>query len=271
MSAELFALCAALGVAAIFAGFAGGMFGLGGGVVVVPALYLFFGAIGVDEDVRMHLAIGTSLSTIIVTAARSLSTHAKKGAVDFELLRAWTPWIVIGALVGAALAGIADTDALLIVFGAGLLIVALQMGFGDPNWRLASAPPRGVLRAGIASSIGALSAMMGIGGGTFGVPVMTLFGIPIHRAVATASGFGAAIALPAALGYIVTGWRHEDLPPFSLGYVSVPGFVALGALTAIAAPHGARMAHRLPQQTLKRAFAVLLALIAANMLREAFT
>lgn len=271
MSIELALLCAALGAAAIFAGFIGGLFGLGGGVIVVPALYLFFGAIGVDEDVRMHLAIGTSLSTIIVTAARSLSTHAKKGAVDFDLLRAWLPWIALGALAGAGLAGIADTEALLIVFGAGLLLVALQMGFGDPNWRLAPDAPRGLARVGLAGGIGALSAMMGIGGGTFGVPVMTLFGVPIHRAVATASGFGAAIAVPAVLGYVITGWAHADLPPFSLGYVSVPGFFALGALTAIAAPYGARLAHSLPQKSLKRAFAVLLALLALNMLREAFS
>lgn len=111
--------------------------------------------------------------------------------------------------------------------------------------------------------------MMGIGGGAIGVTVMTLCGRPIHQAVATASGFGAAIAIPAALGYAIVGWGREGLPPWSLGFVNVPGFVFLALLTTITAPIGARLAHRLPQLTLKRAFAVMLAVLALNMLREA--
>jgi uncharacterized membrane protein YfcA len=261
----------ALAAAGLFAGFVGGLFGLGGGVVMVPALFAVFSALGVDDAVRMHVAIATSLSTIVSTAWRSLATHAKAGAVDFAILRSWGPWITLGALLGAAIAGSADTNVLLIVFGAGLFVSAAQMGFGRPDWRLFHELPRGVFGASIAAGIGVLSAMMGIGGGTFGVPVMTLSGVPIHRAVATASGFGAAIALPAALGYIVAGWGREGLPPWSLGFVSIPGFIILGVLTAITAPIGARLAHRLPQLALKRAFAALLALIALNMLREALS
>jgi len=155
------------------------------------------------------------------------------------------------------------------VFGGGLLLIALQMGFGNPAWRLAQDLPTGALRAALASTIGLLSAMMGIGGGAFGVTLMTLCGRPIHQAVATASGFGAAIALPAAAGYAIAGFGREGLPPWSLGFVSVPGFLILGALTALTAPVGARLAHRLPQLALKRAFAVVLALVAVNMLREA--
>lgn len=271
MSGELVWFLLALAGAGLFAGFVGGLFGLGGGVVLVPALYAVFSALGVDEAVRMHVAIATSLSTIISTAWRSLATHRKAGAVDFEILKAWGPWITAGALIGAGVAGFAKTDALLIVFGVGLLAAAAQMGLGRPDWRLAPALPCGALGGAIATGIGVISAMMGIGGGTFGVPVMTLCGVPIHRAVATASGFGAAIALPAALGYVVTGWGREGLPPGSLGFVSVPGFVILGVLTAITAPIGARLAHRLPQLALKRAFAVLLALLALNMLRAAFS
>lgn len=271
MTPDLVWFVAALAIAGLFAGFIGGLFGLGGGVVLVPALYAVFSALGVDEAVRMHVAIATSLSTIISTAWRSLSTHMKAGAVDFDILTRWGPWITLGALIGAGIAGFSDTHALLIVFGIGLLVAAVQMGLGRPDWRLLTEPPRGVAGAGVAGSIGVVSAMMGIGGGTFGVPVMTLCGVPIHRAVATASGFGAAIALPAALGYVVTGWGREGLPPWSLGYVSLPGFVILALLTAITAPIGARLAHRLPQAQLKRAFAVLLALLALNMLREAFS
>lgn len=271
MSPDVFWFILALAAAGLLAGFAGGLFGIGGGVVVVPALFYVFTQLGVDESVRMHVAVGTSLATIISTSWRSLAAHTKAGAVDFAVLKSWGPWITLGALLGAVLAGIADTQALLIVFGAGLLLIAVQMGLSNPNWRLFADLPGGVARAGIAGGLGLLSAMMGIGGGAIGVTVMTLCGRPIHQAVATASGFGAAIALPAALGYIVMGWGREGLPPWSAGFVNLPGFAVVALLTAITAPIGARLAHRLPQRALKRAFAVFLALTAANMLREAFS
>lgn len=269
MSSELLIFAAALAGAGLFAGFVGGLFGIGGGAVIVPALFFVFSAIGVDESVRMHVAVGTSLSTIVSTSWRSLAAHTKAGAVDYDVLKSWGPWISLGAISGAVLAGFANTEVLLIVFGAGLLLVAAQMAFASPNWRLFGDLPRGLARVATAGGIGLLSAMMGIGGGAFGVTVMTLCGKPIHRAVATASGFGAAIALPAALGYVIAGWGREGLPSWSLGFVSLPGFVLVAALTALTAPVGARLAHQLPQQTLKRAFAVFLALVALNMLREA--
>lgn len=269
MSAGILLFFAALTAAGLFAGFVGGLFGVGGGAVVVPALFAVFTALNVDESVRMHVAIGTSLSTIISTSWRSLSTHMKAGAVDFEVLKGWGPWITLGAVCGALVAGAADTEALMLVFGGGLLLVAAQMGLSTPDWRVFRALPTGAPRALTAGGIGLLSAMMGIGGGAFGVTVMTLCGRPIHQAVATASGFGAAIALPAALGYVFSGWGHANLPPWSIGYVSLPGFVVLALLTALTAPIGARLAHTLPRTALRRAFAVFLALVALNMLREA--
>ncbi|MBP6689512.1 MAG: sulfite exporter TauE/SafE family protein, partial [Hyphomonadaceae bacterium] len=191
--------------------------------------------------------------------------------VDFTVLRSWTPWISFGALLGAVAAGFANTEALLVIFGGGLLLIAAQMGLASPNWRVFSELPRGIVRALIAGALGLLSAMMGIGGGAIGVTVMTLCGRPIHQAVATASGFGAAIAVPAAIGYAIVGWGQAGLPPWSLGFVNIAGFVFLALLTMITAPIGARLAHKLPQLTLKRAFAVVLAIIALNMLREAFS
>ncbi len=270
MSPEIIWFVVGLIIAGLAAGFVGGLFGIGGGIVIVPALYFVFTALGVDEAVRMHVAIGTSLSTIISTSWRSLSTHMKAGAVDVDVLKSWTPWISLGAIVGAAVAGFANTEVLLIIFGGGLLLIAAQMGFASPNFRLFSDLPRGLARALIAGAQGMLSALMGIGGGAIGVTVMTLCGRPIHQAVATASGFGAAIAIPASIGYVIAGWGREGLPPWSLGFVSLPGFLFLALLTAITAPIGARLAHRLPQLTLKRAFAIALAVIALNMLREAF-
>ncbi len=270
MNPELIWFAVGLMLAGLAAGFVGGLFGIGGGIVIVPALYFVFTALGVDEAIRMHVAIGTSLSTIIATSWRSLAAHAKAGAVDFAVLRSWTPWISLGALIGAGVAGFANTEVLLVVFGGGLLLIAGQMGLANPNWRLFAELPGGAMRALIAGGLGLLSAMMGIGGGAIGVSVMTLCGRPIHQAVATASGFGAAIAIPAVIGYAVMGWARDGLPPWSLGFVNVPGFVFLAMLTTITAPIGARLAHRLPQLTLKRAFAVMLAVIALNMLREAF-
>jgi uncharacterized membrane protein YfcA len=261
----------ALAGAGLLAGFIGGLFGVGGGVVIVPALYALFTAIGVYDDVRMHVAVGTSLSTIIATSWRSLSAHRKAGAVDDDILRAWAPWIALGAIAGSALAGLADTRVLLAIFGGGLFLIALQVGLADPAWRIAERMPRGGARASLASGLGLLSAMMGIGGGAFGVTIMTLCGRPIHRAVATASGFGAAIALPAALGLIVAGWGRAGLPPYSLGYVNAPGFALLAALTALTAPLGAGLAHRLPQLALKRAFSVVLGALALNMLRQSLS
>ncbi|MGE0046752.1 MAG: sulfite exporter TauE/SafE family protein, partial [Hyphomonadaceae bacterium] len=242
MSGEFALFAAALAVAGLFAGFIGGLFGVGGGIVLVPALYHVFGLLGVPDEVRMHAAVATSLSTILATSWRSLSTHAKSGAVDFALLRVWTPWIALGAAGGALVAGLSSDETLLIVFGVGMLLIALQMGFGRDEWRLARDVPTGWPRNIIAAIIGALSAMMGIGGGTWGVLMMTLSGRTIHQAVATASGFGAAIAIPAALVNVFTGWRAPGLPPFSAGYVNLIGFVLLALLTMLTAPYGARLA-----------------------------
>lgn len=261
----------ALTSAGLFAGLIGGLFGVGGGIVLVPALYYVMGAFGIDDDVRSHVAVATSLSTIIATSWRSLATHAKAGAVDFAVLKSWTPWIAGGAVVGALIAGVVDGEVLLLVFGGGLLLIAANMAFGRDSWRIAPDLPTGAGRSAVASVIGALSAIMGIGGGAFGVTVMTLCGRPIHQAVATASGFGAAIAVPAALVNVATGWNAEGLPPFSAGYVNLPGFVILALLTSITAPIGARLAHRLDRARLKQMFAVFLAVTAANILWEALS
>lgn len=261
----------ALAGAGLFAGLIGGLFGVGGGIVLVPALYHVMGVLGYGDDVRSHVAVATSLSTIIATSWRSLATHAKAGAVDFAVLKGWTPWIAAGAVLGALIAGAVNGNVLLLVFGAGLLLIAANMAFGRESWRVASQLPTGAGRSAVASVIGALSAIMGIGGGAFGVTVMTLCGRPIHQAVATASGFGAAIAVPAALVNVATGWGAEGLPPFSAGFVNLPGFVILAALTSITAPIGARLAHRLDRVRLKQAFAVFLAVTAANILWEALS
>jgi uncharacterized membrane protein YfcA len=163
-----------------------------------------------------------------------------------------------------------ETRLLLIVFGSGLLLIATNMAFGRDDFRIAKDMPHGAARIGLGGAIGALSAIMGIGGGAFGVTLMTLCGRAIHQAVATASGFGAAIAAPAILANMATGWGKEGLPWGSIGYVNLPGFVVLAALTALTAPYGARLAHRLDRARLKRIFALVLAVMAGNLLCEAW-
>jgi uncharacterized membrane protein YfcA len=215
------------------------------------------------------MAVATSLSTIIATSFSSLNAHRKKGAVDEAVLRSWTPWVAFGAVGGAALAGLMSARGLELVFGVLGLLVAAQFLFAREDWRLAAALPTGAVRAGIGVSLGGVSALMGIGGGAFGATLMTLCGRPIHQAVATASGFGAAIGIPAALALIMAGWFVPGRPPLSLGYVNAPAFAAIGALTVAMAPVGARLAHRLDRSLLKRLFGAMFAVIAVKMLFDA--
>ncbi|VAV88072.1 Protein of unknown function DUF81 [hydrothermal vent metagenome] len=269
---ELFAdnlnLLLALAAAGAFAGIIAGLFGVGGGVVIVPAMYGVLGAFGIDDDTRMKTAIATSLATIVVTSIRSAMAHYKRGAVDVRVLKAWVPWIMVGAVIGASLASHLPGNWLVIGFGGFALLIALQMGFGNARWRLADQLPGGILKISLAGFIGMSSAMAGIGGGVVGVILMTLCGKPIHRAVGTAAGFGAAIGLPAALVFMATGMMGATTAPLSIGYVNVPGFLAIGFLTASLAPLGARLAHALPAGVLRRLFALLLFVTGILMLRD---
>ncbi|MGF1462657.1 MAG: sulfite exporter TauE/SafE family protein [Maricaulaceae bacterium] len=266
--AQFWPLAAALAGAGVFAGLVAGLFGVGGGVVIVPALFYALNALGFTEA-AMHVAVATSLATIIATSLRSAAAHHKRGAVDLAVLKAWSPWIVLGAVVGAALAGFAPGRALTGLFGVMAIAVAAQLAFGNPNWRIAAELPHGAARAGLGGMMGVLSALMGIGGGTFGVLLMTLCGRTIHQAVGTAAGFGVAIGAPAALGFVLTGLDAPGRPPGSLGYVSGPGFVLIASLTTVVAPWGARLAHALPQTALRRLFALGLTGAALSMIFSA--
>ncbi|PHR60803.1 MAG: hypothetical protein COA47_06225 [Robiginitomaculum sp.] len=258
----------ALALAGAFAGLIAGLFGVGGGVVIVPALYAILGEFGIDDDTRMKTAIATSLATIVVTSIRSVMAHYKRGAVDVRVLKSWVPWIIPGAMVGAVLASQLPGNWLVIGFGGFAILIALQLGFGNARWRLADQLPDGLGKVGLAGFIGLSSAMAGIGGGVVGVILMTVCGKPIHRAVGTAAGFGAAIGLPAALVYMVSGWLAPVQAPMSIGYVNVPGFLFISVLTATLAPIGAQLAHALPASVLRRSFALLLVVTGGMMLRD---
>ena len=262
-------LVGALLAAGVLAGLVAGLFGVGGGTVMVPALFYAFSVLDVGGDRNLHVAVGTSLAVIVAVSIRSLTAHRGHGAVDEAVLKTWSPWVALGALVGAVVAGLTSMAVLGVVYAACLTLVALQMGLLPERITLRRDLPTGPARGLLGGLIGLLSAMMGVGGGSFGGMLMTLCGRPIHQAVATASGFGLAIGLPAALGFVAFGWGADGRPPLSLGFVNLPGALIMGMVTVLVAPYGARLAHRLDRRTLRRAFAIFLALTAISVVVKA--
>ena len=195
--------------------------------------------------------------------------HNKKGAVDWDILRGWALGIVIGAVVGVSVASALRSTALQAIFGILAVIVGLYMALGRSHWRLGPEMPKGPLRWVLSPVIGFLSVLMGIGGGSFGVPTMTLFSVPIHRAVATAAGFGVIIAVPSVIGFLFVQMPEGGRPPLTIGAVNLVAFALVVAMTLITAPWGAALAHRTEPTRLKRIFGVFLILVALNMLRRA--
>ena len=252
-----------------FAGVLAGLLGVGGGIVLVPAFFYAFQALGYGGAHLMQLCVATSLATIVVTSLRSLQSHNKKGAVDWQILRSWAPGIVIGAVLGTFLATQASSTVLQVIFGAAGVLVGLYMAFGKGSWRLGDAMPTGATRAVLSPAVGGLSVLMGIGGGTFGVPLMTLYNKPIHQAVATAAGFGVIIAVPSVLGFLFLTLPEAATPPFTIGAVNLVAFALTISMTLITTPIGVRLAHAMDPTPLKRVFAVFLTLVALNMLRAA--
>lgn len=262
-------LIAILLVVGAIAGVLAGLLGVGGGIVIVPALFYVFIALDYPDETLLHICVATSLATIVLTSARSVVGHHRKGAVDWPLLRAWAPWIATGAILGVVVADRVESYVLGVVFGVLALIVALYMAFGRAQWRLGEAPPTGAVRGAIAAVVGFFSVLMGIGGGTFGVPLLTLFNVAVHRAVATAAGFGLIISVPSVIGFVLSGWGEPDRPPFTLGYVNVPAFAVIVPMTVLCAPIGVRLAHSMNPRPLKLLFALFLGATALNMLRKA--
>ena len=256
--------------AGLIAGFAAGIFGIGGGFVVVPALMLVLPLLGGDKHQYAHVAIGTSAATIILTSLRSLRSHAKRGAVEFEILRAWAPWLIFGDAVGVILAGHVDGHILLLIFAIGVLLMSLNFLVPRLSDHVISDTMPGLApRVAIAGGLGTFSSLLGIGGGTIAIMVMTLHGRSIHRAIATASGIGALIAIPSAIGFAIIGFREPGLPWGSLGYVNLPATIVIASMSVLTAPLGVAAAHSLPAGPLKRVFGLYLIFISIVMLRNA--
>lgn len=250
-------------------GILAGLLGVGGGIVLVPAFFYAFSALGYNSAYLMQICVATSLATIIVTSLRSLQSHNKKGAVDWAILKGWAPGIVVGAAIGVLIAAKLSSTALQAVFGVAGMVVGLYMGFGRGSWRIADAMPTGAARVALSPALGFLSVLMGIGGGSFGVPLMSLYNVAIHRAVATAAGFGVIIAVPSVLGFLFFQLPPEVTPPFTIGAVNLIAFALTISMTLITTPFGVRLAHWMDPTPLKRVFAVFLTLVALNMLRGA--
>ncbi|OWU84559.1 membrane protein [Oceanicola sp. 22II-s10i] len=261
-------MLALLAVIGAFAGVLAGLLGVGGGIVLVPAFFYAFQTLGFDGPNLMQICLATSLATIVITSLRSLHSHNRKGAVDWDILKAWAPGIVVGALLGMLVAASVRSVALQVLFGVLGIVVGLYLGFGRAEWRLADAMPKGLKRAILSPLLGFLSVLMGIGGGSFGVPLMTLYNRPIHRAVATASGFGVVIAVPSVIGFLLYTPQGQ-IPPYSVGAVNLPAFFVVIAMTLITTPWGVKLAHATDPKPLRRTFAVFLLLVALNMLRKA--
>lgn len=254
--------------AGLLAGFAAGIFGIGGGFVVVPALLVVLPLLGGTKDAIAHVAIGTSAATIIVTSIRSLLSHAKRGAVEFEVLKTWAPWIVLGCGAGVMLASHVDGTTLKMIFGGGVLLMSLNFLLPKVSGKvLSDHMPSGILRVGIAGGLGTFSSLLGIGGGTIAIMVMTLCGRTIHRAIATASGIGTLIAIPTTIGFAIIGLKEGGLPWGSLGYINIPATLAIASMSMLTAPLGVAAAHSLPAGPLKKIFGVYLLIIGALMLR----
>lgn len=265
----IFGLLLGLLVTGAIAGILAGLLGVGGGIVIVPVLIIVAEIFQIDNNIAMLLVVGTSLATIIPTSISSARAHNKRGAIDFSILRGWGPAIFVGALLGGLASKSIGSNGLTLVFGAVALLVSINLAI-PKALNLASDPPTSkIVQSLIALPIGFISALMGIGGGTLSVPIMTMLSVSVHRAVATASVFGFAIAVPAVLGFIWSGLGVEGRPFGSLGFVNLPAAAVLFSTSVLTAPFGAKLAHLLEPRKLKLAFAIFLAISAVRMLWKA--
>ncbi|MCB2263395.1 MAG: sulfite exporter TauE/SafE family protein [Candidatus Thiosymbion ectosymbiont of Robbea hypermnestra] len=259
-----FELAAYLGTGAV-AGILAGLLGIGGGVVVVPILVWLFSTAGFVADWIFHLAVGTSLATLVGTGAASAYSHHSRGAVRWDLVRALTPWLVMGAGVGAASAWLLDGSWLRRVFGLFLIYVGLNMLFTRAPGKI-RALPNGLWMRLVGIGTGALSALVGVAGGVLIASFLTRSGLDMRRAVATSAACGPALAAAGAAGFIVMGWGNEGLPPGSTGFVYWPAVAGILLASAPSAPLGAWLAHTLPVAVLKRIFGILVLVVAAKLL-----
>ena len=266
---EWIILAAAMLATGCVAGVLAGLFGIGGGIVMVPVLESALGVLGVDPAIRMHVAVATSLATIIPTSISSARAHHRRGAVDLDIVRRWAIFVLLGALLGAWIASQLHSRVLALIFASLALLVALKMIFMADSRNLTDDIPRGPWVPVIPAFIGCASSMMGIGGGTFSVMTLTLFNQPIHRAVGTAALFGLVISLPGTIGFVITGFNDARVPVGNLGYVSLIGLALIAPASVLTAPLGAKFAHAFSARRLSLMFGAFLIVAAGRLFYRA--
>lgn len=246
----------------VVTGLLAGLFGIGGGGIIVPVLYEVFRILEVPGDVRMQLCIGTSLAIIVPTTIRSYRMHMARGAALPEIVRIWALPAIGGVAVGAVAAAFAPGWVFKLSFAALSLLIAIKLLFGRESWRLGSELPRGPLMTFYGFFVGLASSLMGVSGGSISTMVLTLYGKPIHNAVATSAGVGVPITIAGAIGYMLAGWPYmAQLPPLSIGFVSLIGLLVMAPVSSYMASYGVRLAHWLPRRKLEIGFAIFLCLV----------
>jgi uncharacterized membrane protein YfcA len=257
--------------AGILVGILAGLFGIGGGAIIVPVLYEVFRVLGVPEDVRMQLCIGTSLAIIVPTTVSSYLGHKKKGAVIVDLVRIWALPAVAGVAIGSVTASYAPSAVFKIAFVIFAAFIAARMLFGSERWSLGKELPGRSLLALYGFITGLFSSLVGVSGGALSNAVLTLYGRPMQQAVATSAGVGVPITIAGTIGYMVAGWRHMAvLPPLSIGFVSLIGLALMAPVSSFMTRYGVRLAHWLPRRQLEIGFGIFLAIVSLRFLVSLF-
>ena len=267
---ELASFAVAITAAGIVSGLMAGVFGIGGGAVRVPVFYQVCGLLGIDEAVRMHLSVGSSLAIIIPTSIRSFSAHKARGAVDTELLRSFLLPVPLGVILASLTAAYISSEGLRVIFAVLTLLVAFRLLFNRESWRIGSEVPGNPARGIIGVLIGYFSTLMGIGGGVMNNTFMTLYGRPMHQAVATSSGVGVLIAIPGTIGYIWAGWGNPLLPIASTGYINWIAVALIIPIAVIVTPYGVRIAHALSKRQLEIGFGLFCILVSTRFFISLF-
>jgi len=264
---QLAILAAAIAAGAVLTGLLAGLFGIGGGGVIVPVLYEVFRVLGVSEDVRMQLCIGTSFAIIIPTTFRSYFTHRTREIGLDDVVRRWALPAVAGVATGAAIAAVAPAAVFKASFAVIAGLIAVKLLFGRQSWRIADDLPQGPAMLGFGYLIGLSSSLMGVSGGSMSNIIMTLYGKSIHTAVATSAGLGVPIAVAGTVGFMAAGLPHQSLmPPLCIGYVSLVGFVVMAPISSYVAGFGARLAHSMPRRRLEIIFGLFLATMSVRFI-----
>lgn len=262
--ADLVLFALALVAAGVVSGLLAGIFGIGGGGIIVPVLYEALGILGFEDSSRMHVAIGTAVAITAPTTVRSFLAHRQRGAVDAEFLKSWLIAVPLGVAIATMLAASVSGEELRLIFAIITLFVGLRLVFNRQSWRIGGDVPKGPGRWAAGIGIGFVSALMGIGGGILTNTYMTLYGRPIHQAIATSSGVGVLILIPGVIGYVIAGWGAPDLPPFSLGYVNLLCFAIVMPLALAVAKLGVGVAHNLSKRKLEVGFGLFVLFVSSR-------